>query len=96
MEKKSLCAVHQGNSRKGNCFYLFGCLVNAGKNVIAIIMKLLRAHQVSMKVVKMPLGDRDVERPGPYVAVGLALLVVPAGFGPGHHILSQTAPHIPG
>jgi hypothetical protein len=49
-----------------------------------------------VKVRKTPLGYEDVERPGSDVAVGLALLAVQAGLGPGSHVLSQAALHIPG
>jgi hypothetical protein len=39
------------------------------------------------------MRDGDVKRPGVGVAVGLALLVLQAGLGPGCHILSEDAPH---
>ncbi len=42
----------------------------------------------------MLLGDADVQRLGPGVAVNLALLPVQAGLGPGCHVLDQTATDI--
>jgi hypothetical protein len=39
------------------------------------------------------LGDGDVKRPGGGVAVGLALLAMQAGPGPGYHILSKAITH---
>ncbi len=48
-----------------------------------------------MKVGKRLLHDRDGEKPGPDVAVGLALLAVQAGLGPGRYVLSQARQHVP-
>jgi hypothetical protein len=47
-----------------------------------------------VKVRGPPFGDRDVQWLGPGVVVNLALLVVPAGLGPGCHVLGQNVPGI--
>jgi hypothetical protein len=55
-------------------------VINNKEIRIAVVTVLQRTHQVDVKARETPLGDRDVQRLGPGMAMNFTLLAVQAGL----------------